>query len=82
MRTLNTIEPRRLPAVLVDFSDLETVDPADAKTDHQFYPGKSLLEARAKFDEVWHSQLTENQWPTDRWNYKRMPKPRFDALSR
>jgi hypothetical protein len=39
-------------------------------------------EARAKFDEIWHYRLTSNQWPTDRWNYKRLPKPKFDALLR
>lgn len=37
-------------------------------------------EARAKFDEIWAYRLQENAWPTDRWNYKRLPKPNFDAL--
>lgn len=37
-------------------------------------------EARAKFDEIWEHRLTANEWPTDRWNYKRLPKPKFDAL--
>lgn len=45
-----------------------------------FIRGKVSPEARAKFDEIWHYRLTENQWPTDRWNYKRLPKPKFDAL--
>lgn len=45
-----------------------------------FIRGKVSPEARAKFDEIWHYRLTENQWPTDRWNYKRLPKPQFDAL--
>lgn len=46
----------------------------------EFIRGKVSPEARAKFDEIWHYRLTENQWPTDRWNYKRLPKPKFDAL--
>lgn len=37
-------------------------------------------EARAKLDQIWEHRLATNAWPTDRWIYKRLPKPKFDAL--